>query len=326
MRCYNRARTRKPAVWNDAGRRVRLLAALIQNKTPDHVWHAGELFDQWRVDALEFVRRDAPRIVVILIVYAILIWLMRIVSHRIRLLSKHEALPSGIRSRQLETLATVINGAGLFVLIFLCLVQILAVLQINVGPLLASAGIAGLAIGFGAQTLVHDVINGFLILVENQYDVGDVVKIGGVQGTVEYMTLRRTVLRDADGTVHNVPNSEIHIVSNTTRDWTQVSLQISAAYTEPSDKVVSVLNEVAQEIWTDPSFHDLMVAQPEVPGIDRVNGQEVEYLLLAKTRPGKQLAVTRELRRRIKECFQKNNIQPGGPGRMYVVDVAGLPK
>ena len=271
------------------------------------------------------MRHDAPRILVILIVYAVLIWLVRIVTRRIRVISRHQALPSAIRSRQLETLATVINGTGLFVLIFLCLVQILGVLQINVGPLLASAGIAGLAIGFGAQTLVHDVINGFLILIENQYDVGDVVKIGGVQGTVEYMTLRRTVLRDADGTVHNVPNSEIHIVSNTTRDWAQVSLQVSAAYNEPSDKVISVLQEVAQEIWNDPSFHDMLVAVPEIPGIDRVTGQEVDYLLLAKTRPGKQFAVTRELRRRIKECFQKNNIPPGEPGRMYVVGVSGLP-
>jgi len=302
-----------------------LPSAFLQAFTPTHQWHAGELLDQWRIDALEFVRRDVPRIIFIIIVYAILIALMRIVTRRIRRLSRHQALPSSIRSRQLETLATVINGAGLFVLIFLCLVQILAVIQINVGPLLASAGIAGLAIGFGAQTLVHDVINGFLILVENHYDVGDVVKLAGVQGTVEYMTLRRTVLRDADGTVHNVPNSEIHIDSNTTRDWTQISLQVSAAYNEPSDKVISVLKEVALDIWNDPSFHDSLVATPEVPGIDRVSGQEVDYLLLAKTRPGKQLAVTRELRRRIKECFQKNNIKPGEPGRMYVVGVSGVP-
>lgn len=281
--------------------------------------------DQWRIDSLEFVRRDVPRIIFIVIVYAVLISLVRIVTRRIRGLSRHQALPSSIRSRQLETLATVINGAGMFVLIFLCLVQILAVIQINVGPLLASAGIAGLAIGFGAQTLVHDVINGFLILVENHYDVGDVVKLAGVQGTVEYMTLRRTVLRDADGTVHNVPNSEIHIDSNTTRDWTQISLQVSAAYNEPSDKVISVLKEVALDIWNDPAFHDLLVAAPEIPGIDRVSGQEVDYLLLAKTRPGKQLAITRELRRRIKECFQQNSIQPGEPGRMYVVGVSGIP-
>src|SRR5581483_11833607 len=128
----------------------------------------------------------------------------------------------------------------------------------------------------------------------------------------------RTVLRDADGTVHTIPNSTIQIVSNMTRDWTQISLHVSAAYSEPSDKVISTLKEVALDIWNDPSFHDMLVAEPEVPGIDKVSGQEVDYLMLAKTRPGKQLPVTRELRRRIKECFQKNSIQPGAPGRMYV--------
>jgi len=302
------------------------LLIAFQEFSPAHQWHSvREVWQQWRSDSFEFLRRDVPRLVFILIIYAILIWLLRTVTRRIRRLSKRQALPTGVRAQQLATLATVINGAGTFVFIFLALIQILGVLQINVGPLLASAGIAGLAIGFGAQTLVHDVINGFLVLVENQYDVGDGIKIAGVQGTVENMTLRRTVLRDADGTLHTVPNSAIQIVSNMTRDWTQVSLHISAAYSEPSDKVIQTLKEVAEDVWNDPAMHDLLVSVPQVPGIEKVSGQEVDYLLLAKTRPGKQLEVTRELRRRVKECFQKNNIQPGGPGKMYVVDVSGVP-
>lgn len=298
----------------------------LQTFSPVHQWHNfREVADQWRSDSLEFLRQDVPRLLLILIVYAVLVSLLRIVTKRIRHFSKRQGLPSGVRAQQLATLASVINGSGTFVLIFLALIQILGVLQINVGPLLASAGIAGLAIGFGAQTMVKDVINGFFILLENQYDVGDTIRIAGVQGTVEYMSLRRTVLRDADGTVHTIPNSEIKIVSNTTRDWTQVSLHISAAYTEPSDRIIQLLKEVAQEVWNDPSLHDLLVSVPEVPGIDRVNGPDVDYLMLAKTRPGKQLQVTRELRRRIKECFHRNNIQPGGPSRMYVVDVGGVP-
>jgi small conductance mechanosensitive channel len=298
----------------------------LQGIIPVHQLHSvREVFDQWRADSLEFLREAVPRLLFIILVYSLLIWVLRIISKRIRRLSKREGLPSGVRAQQLATLASVVNGAGTFVIIFLALIQSLNVIGLNVGPLLASAGIVGLAVGFGAQTLVHDVINGFLILLENQYDVGDGVRIAGVQGIVENMTLRRTVLRDADGTVHTVPNSEIKIVSNMTRDWTQVSLHISAAYTEPSDKVISTLKEVAQEIWNDDSYRPLLVSLPEVPGIDRVTGQEVDYLMLAKTRPGKQLEVTRELRRRIKECFQKNNIQPGAPGRMYVVDVSGVP-
>jgi small conductance mechanosensitive channel len=193
-------------------------------------------------------------------------------------------------------------------------------LHINIGPLLASAGVAGLAIGFGAQTLVHDVLTGFFILMENQYDLGDTVRLGGVKGTVELMTLRRTVLRDADGTVHTIPNSQITIVSNLTRDWTQVALHVAVAYSEPTDKVISVLKEAATEVRSDPAFEDAIVADPEVPGIERVGAGEVDYLVTVKTRPADQFRVSRELRRRIKACFEKNNIQAAAPGQLYVVD------
>jgi small conductance mechanosensitive channel len=186
--------------------------------------------------------------------------------------------------------------------------------------MLASAGIAGLAIGFGAQTLVHDFINGFFILLENQYDIGDVVRIAGVKGTVESMSLRNTVLRDEDGTVHIVPNSSIQIVSNTTRDWSQQALRVIVAYGEPSDKIVNLLTQVGEELRHDPSFSDDIVSDIQVPGIDRVGNGEAEYLMLIKTRPNKQWIVGRELRRRIKECFEKNNVQTAGPGRVYVID------
>jgi moderate conductance mechanosensitive channel len=194
------------------------------------------------------------------------------------------------------------------------------VLKINIGPLLASAGIAGLAIGFGAQTMVHDMINGFFILLENQFDLGDTVRLSTVKGTVEDMSLRRTVLRDDDGTVHIIPNSQITIVSNMTRDWAQVALRVSVGYSEPSDKIVNLLQQVGQGLRHDPGFSEDIVADIQVPGIERVGSGEADYLMLVKTRPGKQYAVSRELRRRIKECFQKNNVQPGAPGRVYVAD------
>jgi moderate conductance mechanosensitive channel len=184
--------------------------------------------------------------------------------------------------------------------------------------LLASAGIAGLAIGFGAQTLVKDFINGFFVLLEDQYNIGDAVRMAGVKGTVEDMTLRRTVLRDDDGTLHTIPNSQVQIVSNMTRDWAQISLHVSVAYGEPSDKIVELLKQVGDEIRHDPRFADDIVADVEVPGIDRVGNGEAEYLVLVKTRPRKQFAITREFRRRIKECFEKNNIQAGLPGRFLV--------
>ncbi len=282
-----------------------------------------ELVQRWRSDALVFLRHDAPKLLVIVVVAAILIALMRVLRRRLRHFSDAKVLP-GLRAQQLRTLSDVIFSAGVFVIIFVAALQALPLLGVNIGPLLASAGIAGLAIGFGAQTLVRDIINGFFILMENQYEVGDVVRVAGITGTVEGMTLRKTVVRDDQGALTTIPNSEIKIVSNLTRDWAQVALRVSVAYTENSDRIIRLLQEVGSELRNDPQFSDLLVGDPQVPGIERVTGNEVEYLMLVKTRPNARYAVSRELRRRIKECFQKNNVQPG-PGRMYVIDSASTP-
>jgi small-conductance mechanosensitive channel len=278
------------------------------------------LADQWSEDTVLFLRHDAPKIVGILIVTFALVWLLKALSNRLVAFSKRQALPTGIRAQQIRTLADVFYSVGLFVLLFMALMQVLQVVGIDIKPLLASAGIAGLAIGFGAQTLVKDVINGFFLLVENQFDVGDVVKVSGVQGTVESLTMRRTVLRDADGTVHTIPNSAITIVSNLTRDWTQLAMHISVAYREDSERVVRLLKEVGQQMRNDPEFADAIVGDPEVPGIEKISGEEVDYLMLVKTLPASRYPVSRELRRRIKECFQKQGIEPGNPSRVYVVD------
>lgn len=274
----------------------------------------------WGDDTFDFVRHQVPRIVGVLIIAFILTRLLKIASRHLAELSNRHGLPSALRAQQLRTLSSVIYSVGVFVIMFLAALQILPLLGINMGPLLASAGIAGLAIGFGAQTLVRDFINGFFILVENQYDIGDTIKLATVQGTVEDMTLRRTVLRDDNGSVHTVPNGEIRIVTNLTRDWTQLPMHISVAYGADSDQVIKLLKEVGEEVANDPHFAEMIVAKPEVPGIERVSGSEVDYLLLVKTRPGSQYAVSRELRRRIKACFEKNHIEPGNPNRWYVVD------
>jgi small-conductance mechanosensitive channel len=279
----------------------------------------GQVWERWRADALDFLRVDIPKILFIVVVTFVLIRLLKAVTVRMRAFVDTKGLPSGLRAQQLRTLSGVVYSAGLFVLIFLALLQILQVVGINMGPLLATAGIAGLAIGFGAQTLVHDVINGFFILMENQYEVGDTVRIASVTGTVERMTLRATLLRDDQGALTTVPNGKIDIVSNLTRDWAQVALHVSVAYNENTDRVISVLKDVGEELRNDPNYKDFLVSDPQVPGIERVTGNEVVYVMLVKTRPGAQYAVTRELRRRIKECFEKNNIQPGGPGGMFMV-------
>ena len=291
--------------------------ALLPNSARHGVFR---LLDYWRDDAFEFLRYRVPRIVGVLVIAFILARLLRKLSRDLSELSNRQGLSTALRAQQLRTLSSVIYSVGLGAIVFLAAMQILPLLGINMGPLLASAGVVGLAIGFGAQTLVRDFINGFLILVENQYDLGDTVRIAGVQGAVEAMTLRRTVLRDDTGALHTVPSSEIKVVSNLTRDWTQVPLHISVAYGVASDRVVQLLDEVGEDLANDPKFADKIVAKPDVPGIEKVSGGEVDYLMLVKTKPGAQHAVSRELRLRIKACFEKNGIEPGNPNRVYVVD------
>lgn len=278
------------------------------------------LFDQWSDDAFNFVRHDLPKIIVVIVIALILIRILRLITRRLGHISKSGSLPSGFRAQQIRTLSSVVYSVGVFVILFLTMMSVLDTVNINIKPLLASAGIVGLAVGFGAQTLVHDVVTGFFILVENQFEIGDTVKLVDRTGVVEVMSLRRTVLRDGDGSLHVVPNSSITVVTNYTRDWTQIAMHVSVAYNEPSEKVTKLLNEVGTELQNDPQFQSAIVGKPEVPGIEKISGQEVDYLMLVKTTPGQQYAVSRELRRRIKECFQRNNVQPGGPSQVYILD------
>ena len=281
-----------------------------------------EVLHDWGDDTFSFLRYQVPRIVAILFVAFVLSRLLRLVAKHFSELGNRQGLPSSLRSQQIRTLSSVIYSIGLFVILFIAAMQILALLGVNMGPLLASAGVAGIAIGFGAQTLVKDFINGFFILAENQYDIGDTVKIAGVQGVVENITLRKTVLRDADGTVHTVPSSDIQVVSNLTRDWTQVNLQVSVAYAVDSDRVIGLLKQVGDDLAHDPAFARMIVATPEVPGVDKVSGNSVEYLMTAKTAPGSQYAVKRELQRRIKAAFEKSGIEPGDPSRVIVAGIS----
>jgi small-conductance mechanosensitive channel len=296
----------------------------LQAKLTTEAADLPTLLHDWRQDMIEFLRHDVPKIVLILVGAYILIRVLRAIANKSTDLQIRK-LPPGVRVQQVRTVAGVLTSVGVFVISFVALLMVLGQLGLNLGPMLASAGIAGLAIGFGAQTLVHDFINGFFILLENQYDIGDTVRIAGVKGTVERMSLRNTVLRDEDGTVHIVPNSAIQIVSNATRDWSQLALRVTVAYSEPSDKIVSLLKQIGADLRNSETFSQDIVSDIDVPGIDRVGNGEAEYLVLIKTRPNKQYAVSGEMRRRIKEVFEKNNVQAAGPGRIYVMDT-GAPK
>jgi small conductance mechanosensitive channel len=277
------------------------------------------LLQAWRTDAMNFLRHDMPKLAVVVVVAFLLVRLLRALTGKIVSL-RESRLAQGLRGQQIRTLAEVINSVGVLVILFVAGLQVLSLLGLNLGPLLASAGIAGLAIGFGAQTLVKDWINGFFVLVEDQFNIGDTVRMAGVKGVVEEMSLRRTVLRDDDGTLHMVPNSQITILSNMTRDWAQFALRITVAYSEPSDKIVGLLQQIGNDVRHDPAFQNDIVSDIQVPGIDRVGNGEAEYLMLIKTLPNRQWPVSRELRKRIKERFLANNIPAGAPGRVYIAD------
>jgi len=285
---------------------------------PDAEKLAGLLHD-WGEDSRTFLRHDVPKILLILVASFLLIRGLRLIAAKLVALQVRKLSPGG-RAQQLRTLASVLTSIGIFIILFVAALEILPLLGLNLGPLLASAGVAGLAIGFGAQTLVHDFLNGFFILVENQYDIGDSIRIAGVKGMVEQMTLRRTILRDDDGTVHIVPNSQILIVSNMSRDWAQLTMRVVVAYSENSDRIIQLLEQIGEDLRHDAKFAPQIVGAIQVPGIDRVGSGEAEYLMLVKTLPNQQYGVSRELRRRINEVFEKNQVKTAGPGRLYVMD------
>jgi len=194
-------------------------------------------------------------------------------------------------------------------------VTILGELGVSIGPLLAGAGIAGVAVGFGAQSLVKDVISGFFLLLENQFRVGDVVSLAGVTGQVEAVNLRTTVLRDAEGTVHVVPNGTISVVSNRTRGWSRAIVDVGVAYREDTDRCYETLRRVGAEIEKDPLFGPKLVAPFEYPGVEQLGESAVVLRTMVQTRPGEQWMVARELRRRIKKAFEESGIEIPFPHR-----------
>lgn len=211
--------------------------------------------------------------------------------------------------KRAQTLSRALLFAGGIFIIFGALASILSELGINLAAVLAGFGIAGLAIGFGAQSLIRDIISGFFILIENQYRVGDVVRIADISGLVEDINLRRTVLRDLDGIVHYIPNGEVRIASNFTREFSRVNMNISVAYGEDLDKVISVINRVGKELAEDPYWGQFILNPPRVLRVDKFGESGIEIKILGDTKPIKQWDVMGELRLRLKKAFDKEGIE-----------------
>lgn len=207
-----------------------------------------------------------------------------------------------------ETLMGVVVTTLRVAVMLLAGLIVLSELGVNIAPLLAGAGIAGLAIGFGAQSLVKDVIAGLFILFEDQYRKGDVVKVAGISGLVEDVNLRRTVLRDLDGVQHHIPNGEISSASNLTKQWSRVNLNIGVAYDTNLDRAIKVLNVAGMSLVEDAKWAKDIIKPPQVLRVDNFGDSAIEIKMLGETKPLRQWDVTGELRLRIKRAFDREGI------------------
>ncbi len=211
--------------------------------------------------------------------------------------------------KRAHTLGNILRHTLLIVLCVVAILMILGELGIELGPLLAAAGIGALAFGLGAQGLVKDVINGFFIILENQYRIGDVIEVTGVSGLVESVNLRKTVLRDLEGKVHTVPNGEIKIVSNLSKAWSRSVLDVPISYREDADRVIGLLNEIGGQLSQEEPLKSAILEPLQVLGIERFGESQMTVRLLVKTVPLRQWDVARELRKRIKKRFDEQGIE-----------------
>jgi len=213
------------------------------------------------------------------------------------------------REKRGATLSGVLVRWTTILIVVVAAMMILAEIGVNITPLLAGAGIAGVAFGFGAQSVVKDMLRGLFIIAQNQYNKGDVVRIAGITGLVEDVNMWRTVMRDLDGIVHTIPNGEVTTSSNYTKEWSRVNLNIPVAYGEDLDHVIAVLNRVGAELAQDNTFGPMIIGTPRVLRVDNFGDSAIEIKILGETKPLKQWDVTGELRKRIKKAFDEEDIE-----------------
>jgi moderate conductance mechanosensitive channel len=274
------------------------------------------LDQKWLTDLQDFLHSALPKIVITAIVAWIMIRILNfIIGHVLKVADRHGAGAGHLA--QIRTLASVIRATGIGIIGFLAALEILPLLGFKLEPLIASAGVAGVALGLAAQTIVKDCLNGILILLENQYNVGDVIRVAGVSGTVEAMSLRKTQVRDGDGTLYIVPNSQITTVANVTRDFSIATINVSVDFSADPDKVLALLKQVAMGVRTDPAYKDVFLADPTLLGVDSIKGSQIIYPVQLRTKANQQWAAMRETQRRIRIALAENNMLPGDPLRVF---------
>jgi moderate conductance mechanosensitive channel len=227
--------------------------------------------------------------------------------------------------KRVKTLTGLLRTICLTLLWVVAVVMSLDQVGLDITPILASAGIVGLAVGFGAQNLVRDVINGFFMILENQIRIGDVAVVNGTGGLVEAISFRTITLRDLTGTVHIFPNGTITTLSNMTKEWSYYVMDIGVAYKEDTDRVVAVIKKVGKELQEDPEFGPNILEPIEVLGVDQFADSAVVIKARLKTLPIKQWMVGREYRRRLEKAFDEKGIEIPFPHRTLYMGEASLP-
>jgi small conductance mechanosensitive channel len=241
-----------------------------------------------------------------LVLYLIRLLSKRIVAYSRKVERDHD---QGEREKRTETLVHIFETTGKVFIIIIAIFMVIKELGMDITPLLTGAGIAGLALGFGAQSLVKDFLSGFFILIENQFRVGDVIKIGEFSGVVERISLRTVVLRDLEGNVHVIPNGEVKAVTNMSYEWSRAVVDVGVSYRENTDRVIEILEGVGKAMMEDDKFKEIILERPTVLGIDAFNESQMHLKMLIKTAPLKQWYIGRELRKRIKQAFDKEGIE-----------------
>ncbi|MFO7963461.1 MAG: mechanosensitive ion channel family protein [Desulfobacterales bacterium] len=247
------------------------------------------------------------RILLIVILTLVALRLARYVSVWIFPNSKKKKDPEF--QKRADTLGSAIRYLLVMVILLVAAITIMGEIGIEIGPILAAAGVVGLAVGFGAQNLVQDVISGFFILMEDQIRVGDVVQIADKAGLVERMNLRMVVLRDLAGNVHFVRNGQIQVVTNMTKDFSRYVFDIGVAYREDVDEVIEVIKQVDEDLRNDPQFKDDILEPIEILGLDQFADSAVVIKARTKTKPIHQWAVGREFNKRLKKVFDEKDIE-----------------
>jgi moderate conductance mechanosensitive channel len=294
------------------------LLAIAPQEQPDGIVRIIE--HDWHNNIILIIQNKLPKFLAVLLIVAALQRLVLFFVRRLRRRADHQARINFHRAAQLRTMASTIRATSYGIFGFIVFLQILNLLNIPYQPILASAGILGVAIGLGAQSIFKDMINGILILVEDQYNVGEIVSLAGLKGTVEDLSLRRTTVRDADGTLYIIPNSQIATVSNLSRDYAVATLNISVDASANPDKVIAILTNVANQVRNEESFKDITVADPVVLGVDKIEGRAVTYPVQMRVHTNKRDIVLRELRRRIILAFEKDGIPLGNdPANMLIL-------